>query len=193
MAVLKDEKKRQKKVRSELVRILNAVDALAGHLPTRDLDEISRIVKFYLAPIIGSPDLAGHGHEDFGHDRDPATSDGPAIEDESRVPTPIDEEPVTGPQVAVSKASDAEFASKPPAPNPRWYDLPQEERDRRIAAGRDAYFARLRALHEAKRKEQAVAEQASSLTIPDVTTVGPYEKDYGQLTPQTVPDGARTK
>jgi hypothetical protein len=88
-AVLRDEKKRQKKVRSELVRILNAVDGLSGHLPAKDLAEISGIVKIHLAPLVGTVEHAGHG--EFGRDRDSdsgpdgsvATSDGAGTHDDS--------------------------------------------------------------------------------------------------------------
>ena len=70
IAALKDAKKRDKKVRSEMNKVLNVVDALDSLIADEHLSQLARIAKLYLQPIIGSPDDDGHGHDRILRDHD---------------------------------------------------------------------------------------------------------------------------
>ena len=51
-------------------KVLNTVDALDGLVEDEHLNELSRIARLYLKPIIGGPDGDGHGHDEIERDRD---------------------------------------------------------------------------------------------------------------------------
>jgi site-specific DNA-cytosine methylase len=76
-AARKDAKKREKKIRSEMNKVLNAVDALDGLVANEHLNDLSIIAKLYLKLIIDGPDGDGHGHDETGrdHDSEPAVDD----------------------------------------------------------------------------------------------------------------------
>lgn len=70
-AAQKDTKKRDKKIRSEMNKVLNVVDALDGLVANEHLKLLSGIAKLYLKPIIAWSDGDGHGHDEIERDRDP--------------------------------------------------------------------------------------------------------------------------
>lgn len=60
LAVIKDAKKRDKKIRAEMCKVLNVVDALEGLVSPGDLKQLERVAKKHLRPIIEAPDSDGH-------------------------------------------------------------------------------------------------------------------------------------
>lgn len=53
----------EKKIRSEMIKLLNVADALEGLVPTEDVNALRAIAKHNLTPIIVGLDGGGHGHE----------------------------------------------------------------------------------------------------------------------------------
>jgi len=60
LAAQKRDRKRDKKIRSEMNKVLNVVYALDGLVADQHLNELSRIAKLHLRPIISAPDETGH-------------------------------------------------------------------------------------------------------------------------------------
>jgi hypothetical protein len=80
LAAMKDARKRDKKIRAEMCKMLNIVDALEGFVAPDDLKQLERVAKKYLRTIIDGPDGCGHGHDESERDQEsePASGDGPA-------------------------------------------------------------------------------------------------------------------
>src|SRR5579862_909057 len=62
LAALKDLKKRNRKLRSEMNRLLNIVDALEGLIDNRHLQELAEIAAAYLKPILAQSQTVSSGH-----------------------------------------------------------------------------------------------------------------------------------
>jgi hypothetical protein len=148
MAVFKDAKKRQKKVRLEMNKLLNIVDALDGLIADEHLKLLELVAKLYLQPIIGSPKGDGHGHGESARDHDHAPEgaeigahpgmkkDAPAVVPDQSTPEAHD---------SVSPSSNGAFAPAPPARN-AWFSMTRDQQKKYTAERRQAAQAAKRAV-----------------------------------------------
>jgi hypothetical protein len=128
-AAERDAKKCEKKIRSEMNKLLNIADAVDGLIAVEDQRQLERVAKLYLQPIIG--EAGDHGHARFGHDRDQdgatKTGDGP-----------------TEKSAADPKAADGAIAPQAQARNP-WFSLTRKEQAQFAAKCRRASQEKKRA------------------------------------------------
>ena len=70
LVALTELKKRNRKIRSEMNRLLNIVDALEGLIDRRQLEELSQIAAAHLKPILAQSRTDSSGHTESVRDRD---------------------------------------------------------------------------------------------------------------------------
>jgi hypothetical protein len=139
LAVQRDAKKCEKKIRSEMNKLLNIADAVDGLIAIEDQKQLERVAKLYLQPIIGDP--GDHGHGGFGHDRD--QDDATTIGDGSSTDSAVD-----------AKPADGAFAPGPPARN-IWWSMTPDQKKQAAAEGFRAWLAKKRAEAEGEQRPQS--------------------------------------